>query len=122
MDTLREKNGGNLVRGGFATDRQTNWANNHVFCRDLMGIGCEDGIDGEMGSRYLIEEWDYPNIGIVFSTEGHTAFMLDYTLCGPQGEPRVVYVDTDPELEVFVLAPTFAAFVSGLVEEIEKDE
>jgi len=124
VDALREKNGGDLARGAFPTDRPTNWANNHVSCRDLMGVGCEDGIDGETGSRYLIEEWDYPDVGIVFSTDGHTAFMFDYSACGAQGEPRVIYVDveTDPELEVLALAPTFAAFVSGLVEEIEEDE
>ena len=121
LDALREKNGGYLARSAFPTDRPTNWANNHVSCPDLMGVGGEDGIDGETGSQYLIEEWDYPDIGIVFSTEGHTAFMLDYSACGPQGEPRIIYVDTDPELEVFFLAPTFAAFVSGLVEDITED-
>jgi hypothetical protein len=121
LDVLSEKNGGNLIHGAFPTDRPTNWANNHVYCRDLMGIGCGNGIDGDTGSQYLIEEWDYPDIGIVFSTDGHTAFMLDYSTCGPQGEPRVVYVETDPELAVLLLAPTFAAFVSGLVEEIEEN-
>ena len=124
LDVLRVKNGGDLAHGAFPTDRPTNWANNHVSCRDLMGIGCEEGIDGETGSQYLIEEWEYPDIGVVISTDGHTAFMLDYSACGSHGEPRVVYVDveTDPELEVLPLAPTFAAFASGLVEEIEEDE
>lgn len=86
-----------------------------------MGIGCEDGVDGETGSQYLIGEWEYPDTGIVFSSEGHTAFMLDYSLCGPQGEPSVIYVDTDPELEVIPLAADFAAFIGGLVEEIKEE-
>jgi len=47
--------------------------------------------------------------------------MLDYSVCGAEGEPSVIYVDTDPELEVFTLAPTFAAFLSGLVEDIKEE-
>lgn len=121
VDVLHEKNGGYLARSAFPTDRPTNWANNHVSCDVLMGVGCEDGIDGETGSQYLIEEWEYPDTGVVISSDGHTAFMLDYSVCGPQGEPSVIYVDTDPEMEVFTLAPTFAAFLSGLVEDIKED-
>ncbi len=121
VDALYEKNGGYLACGAFPTDRPTNWANNHVLCSDLMGVGCENGMDSETGSQYLINEWDYPDVGIVISSEGHTAFMLDYSACGPQGEPSVIYVDTDPELDVFSLAPTFAAFLSGLVEDIKED-
>jgi len=118
---LHEKNGGDLVCGAFPTDRPTNWANNHVFCHNLMGVGCENGMDSELGSQYLIEEWEYPDVGVVFSTEGHTAFMLDHSACGTQGEPSVIYVDTEPDLEVFPLAHTFTAFLSGLVEDIRED-
>lgn len=121
LTALQEKNGGYLMRPCFPTDRPTNWANNHVSCRDIKGIGCENGIDGRTGSRYLIEEWEYPDTGVVISSEGHTAFMLDYSACGPQGEPSIIYVDTDPELEVIPLAPTFADFLSGLVEDIKED-
>ncbi len=121
LDALQEKNGAYLTCTAFPTDRPTNWANNHVCCQDLKGIGCEDGIDGSTGSQYLIDEWEYPNTGVVISCEGHTAFMLDYSLCGPQGEPSVVYVDTDPELEVIPLAADFATFIAGLVEEIKEE-
>ena len=118
---LRVKNGGYLTRTDFPTDRPTNWSNNHVSCFSLMGIGCEDGIDGETGSRYLIEEWEYPDTGVVISSEGHTAFMLDYGTCGPQGEPSVIYVDTDPEIAVIPLAPDFAAFFAGMVEDMKEE-
>ncbi len=100
VDALHEKNGGDLICGAFPTDHPTNWANNHVFCHNLMGVGCENGMDSESGSQYLVEEWEYPDVGVVFSSEGHTAFMLDYSVCGAQGEPSVIYVDTDPDLEV----------------------
>ena len=45
--------------------------------------------------------------------------MLDYSECGPQGEPRVIHVDTetfDEEPEVLVIAPDFETFVNGLVD------
>ncbi len=123
LDVLRQRNGGDLARGRFPTDRPTHWASDHVLCRDLIGIGCEDGLDGPTGSRYLIAEWGYPDIGVVISSDGHTAFMLDYSACGPQGEPGVAYVDVeaDPGQEVLALAPTFAAFVAGLVEDTDED-
>lgn len=40
--------------------------------------------------------------------------MLDYQVCGPKGEPRVVYADEDRS--VMQLAPSFEAFIRGLVE------
>jgi hypothetical protein len=43
--------------------------------------------------------------------------MLDYSQCGPKGEPRVVLVEPkEVSSEVTVLAPNFAAFISGLVD------
>ena len=114
VNALLEKNGGYLVSDAFPTDRPTNWGPDHVSCAGLMGIGCGDGIDGDTGSQYLIDEWSYPDVGIVIWSEGHTAFMLDYSVCGPLGEPNVIYVNTDPHLDVVALAPSFAAFVDGL--------
>jgi hypothetical protein len=41
--------------------------------------------------------------------------MLDYSACGPRGEPRVVHVAAESG-EAEVLAPTFEAFARGLVD------
>jgi SMI1 / KNR4 family (SUKH-1) len=84
-----------------------------------MGIGGDWGIDSETGSAYLIAEWDYPDVGVVISSDGHTAFMLDYSKYGPDGEPRVIWVDTETgrgKPDLVVLAPDFGTFLTRLRE------
>src|SRR5262245_60751340 len=93
LAAMRQCNGGYLRRNAFpnakAVDRVPSrcWHADHVQIRDLMGIGGDKGIDSRLGSNYLILEWGYPKSGVVISSEGHTAFMLDYGKCGPKGEP-----------------------------------
>jgi hypothetical protein len=80
-----------------------------------IGAGNEWGIDHELGSRYLIAEWDYPDIGVVaFGTPsgGHDTVMLDYTNLGPDGEPTVAYVDEDRVPRT--IAGSFAEFLAVL--------
>jgi hypothetical protein len=48
-------------------------------------------------------------------TAGHDAIMLDYSVCGPRGEPRIVHVEPEDDATT-VLAPDFAAFLRGLVD------
>jgi hypothetical protein len=114
---LRIKNGGCPRRGCFPTDNR--WAWNHVRLQTLFGIGYAWGIDSqEFGTRHLIEQAGFPEIGIVVGltpTAGHDAIMLDYSVCGPQGEPRVVYVDPEDD-RYDVLAPDLEAFLGGLVD------
>jgi hypothetical protein len=43
---------------------------------------------------------------------GHDAVMLDYSECGPNGEPAVAYIDEDRISRR--VADSFAAFLSGL--------
>ena len=65
----------------------------------------------------MISEWGYPPIGVViFDTPsgGHDTVMLDYSVCGPRGEPRVVYVDEDRS--VTLMADCFSEFVGKLVD------
>jgi hypothetical protein len=42
--------------------------------------------------------------------------MLDYTASGPQGEPRVVHIDTEWNPAMLELAPNFDSFLGGLVD------
>ena len=113
---LEVRNGGYLTRPICPTDEPTAWAADHVYVDRICGIGGEDGIEAGMGSRFLIEEWGYPNVGVVFSSNGPTAFMLDYSECDIDGEPRVIYVHVDPGSapNVILLADDFDGFLERL--------
>lgn len=113
---LEIENGGYVTRPIYPTDEPTGWAEDHVYFDRVMGLGGDDGIDGPTGSAYLIGEWGYPDVGVVISSNGPTAFMLDYSESGRGGEPRVIYVDVESggEPRVLVLAPDFETFLSGL--------
>jgi hypothetical protein len=116
---IRVKNGGSLKRNCFP-DRSA--AGEYYELSGIPGIGGEWGIDSEtLGSRYLIREWSYPDVGIVIGhtpSAGHDVFMLDYSVCGPKGEPRVIHVETEARegIRVTVLAPDFETFLRGLVD------
>jgi hypothetical protein len=118
---IRIRNGGTPRRSCFPTQRPTSWAEDHIEISGIRGIGGQWGIDSEeLGSRYMIDEWGYPDVGIVIGetpSAGHDTIMLDYRACGPQGEPRVIHVDTEcDEPCILVLAPDFELFVRGLVD------
>lgn len=114
---LRVCNGGPLKRCAFLFPSSGGDVKRTEYIHSIMGIGKKGGINGRFGSSYLIEEWDYPDLGVVISSEGHTAFMLDYTKCGCEGEPRVVYVDVELDEDdpyVDTVANDFATFLQML--------
>ena len=115
---LRVKNGGAPKRQCHPT-AGTHWSDNHVRVVTLFGIGGRWGIDSpEFGTRRMIEQAGYPEIGLIIGwtpTAGHDAIMLDYSACGPQGEPRVIHIDAESG-DCAVLAPNFEAFLGGLVD------
>jgi hypothetical protein len=118
LNVLKELNGGYLHKFTFELVEKIEGQGESVCMLDIFGIGYEGGIDGEYGSRYLIKEWDYPNIGIVISSEGHTAIMLDYSTCGTEGEPTVVFVDVEwnDGPRTTLIARNFSEFYSSLKE------
>jgi hypothetical protein len=48
------------------------------------------------------------------SSAGHDMLCLDYSLCGPKGEPRVVHVDQEFDYVITFVADSFESFVCGL--------
>ena len=118
---LRIKNGGSLNIQCYPTNKSTPWGEDHLVIAGIYGIAGKLGIDTRFGSRHLIAEWGYPDIGIVIAgtpSSGHDAIMLDYSLCGLNGEPQIIYVNTETEvneLEVIVLADNFEIFIHKLV-------
>jgi hypothetical protein len=114
IELLKEKNGGQPLRASFRTTLAPAWAPDHLEIETFHGVGGENGIDRI--SEYLIQEWGYPNIGIVLCglpSGGHDVIMLDYSVCGPTGEPSVAYIDD--ERVVHKLANTFKEFADALV-------
>jgi len=122
IELLYVKNGGSPRQNCFPTQEPTGWADDHVQIDQILGIGGDTGIDSAQGSRYMIDEWEYPDVGIAFAytpSAGHEVIMLDYSHCGPQGEPQVIYVDTetaDCEPNIVVLAHNFEEFINGFVD------
>jgi hypothetical protein len=118
LQLLRAKNGGVPRRQCYPTSG-THWSNNHVRVVTIFGIGGLWGIDSEQfGTRHLISQAGLPEIGIVVGwtpAAGHDAVMLDYSACGPRGEPRVVHVDPEDDASA-VLASDLAEFLRGLVD------
>ena len=117
LDVLRTRNGGVPKARCFPTSFPTSWANDHVELSGIRGLGGTWGIESEsaLGSRALVREWGYPDIGLVLCdmpSGGHDAIMLDYRGCGPEAGPSVAYVDEDRVPRE--LAPTFADFVQRL--------
>lgn len=117
LELLKERNGGRLKFRCFPTTYPTSWAEDHIGILAIRGIGGEWGVDSSsgLGSIDMIREWEYPNIGVVICetpSGGHDAVMLDYSECGPEGEPSVAYIDEDriPRR----LASSFMAFLDGL--------
>jgi hypothetical protein len=117
---LRERNGGVPRRRCFLTPFGTSWAPDRFEISAVLGVGGGGGIDSSagVGSRDLIHEWGYPNIGVVVCdtpSGGHDTVMLDYRRTdSSDGEPSVVYVDEDRVPRE--IASSFGGFVEGLVD------
>jgi hypothetical protein len=119
---LKVRNGGVPYRRFFDVDSQLNQLGYWNEIRRLVGVGGMRGIDGERGSRYTIPEWEYPEIGVVICdliSNGHDTIMLDYSQCGPDGEPGVAYIDDDRNIHQ--LSENFEAFWRSLQREMPSD-
>lgn len=114
------QNGGIPRNTCFPSSRPTSWATDHVAISGIMGIGRTKkySLGGEFGSKFMQEEWGYPQIGVCICdcpSAGHDMIMLDYRTCGRTGEPEVVHVDQEIDYRITSLAPNFETFIRGLV-------
>ncbi len=91
---------------------------NHIVISGFFGIGRDKkkSLCGELGSRYMIENGGYPEIGVVICDcpAAGDAVMLDYRPSGNDGEPEVIYVDRGSNNKIIKLADNFEAFIQGL--------
>ena len=119
---MKQHNGGITTKSCFPANEPTTWAENHVAITGILGIGREKrySLCGEFGSQFMIDEWEYPAIGVAICdcpSAGHDMIFLDYRECGPKGEPKVVHVDQEHDYKITHLADTFEEFICGLKDE-----
>ena len=124
---MRVRNGGVPVNTCFPTTEATGWADEHIAITSISGIGYQKlwSLGGDLGSQFMIETWEYPAICVVVCdcpSAGHDLVMLDYRACGPTGEPAVVHIDQENDYHTTRLAPSFEAFVRGLLLESAFEE
>lgn len=122
IELMRMRNGGAPLKTSYPTTEATSWAEDHIAITGIFGIGREksSSLCGDQGSAFWVEEWGYPADGIYFAdcpSAGHDMILLDYSQCGPQGEPCVVHVDQESDYKKTFLAKDFETFIRGLREE-----
>lgn len=132
IEFLSHKNGGYLLKDACPCNEATSWAEDHVGLTSLLAIGKDTAYSllGELGSKFMIEEWGYPDIGVAIAecpSAGHDMIFLDYRKCGrhmERGEPEVVHVDQEFDYKITFLAKNFEEFVRMLVplENFEEDD
>jgi len=119
---MKQHNGGIPVNTCYPCDEPSCWSDDHVAITGIFGIGREKSCSlcGELGSQFMIDEWEYPAIGVAICdcpSAGHDMIFLDYRVCGPQGEPAVVHVDQENDYKITHLADSFEEFIRGLEHE-----
>ena len=107
--------------------RNGGWPTNTV-CSELADVSQSYDIDSFIGIGFSgdnlshavanwIDEWEYPQIGVYFGncpSGGHDLIAMDFTQCGPKGEPRIVHVDQEGDYFITVLANSFEEYVLKL--------
>lgn len=122
ISLLRQQNGGYTKGLAFPTKQPTSWAEDHVPFDHLAGILTEAGSSSPFNllqTAYMTKEWGLPPRQVLLSGDGHTWITLDYR----QGaSPSVAWIDVECGVEL-QLAPSFAAFLDGLVsDEVFREE
>ncbi|MGM1045730.1 MAG: SMI1/KNR4 family protein [Bacillota bacterium] len=121
INMMKVHNGGIPRNRCFPTGEAVSGAEDHIRILAILGIGREKrkSLCGDLGSRSVIENGGYPEIGVVIcdcpSESG--VVMLDYRSSGNDGEPEVVHVDKENNHKITSLAPNFETFIRGLVNE-----
>ena len=119
IELARTQNGGCPNNTSCRTNTPTSWAEDHIAITGIYAIGksAHYSLCGSMSTRFWVEEWGYPPIGVYFAdcpSAGHDMIALDYRKCGNRGEPCVVHVDQESGYKITKLANTFEEFIRKL--------
>jgi SMI1-KNR4 cell-wall len=111
---LRIQNGGVVSKqcNAFPTAERTSWAEGWVGLEELRGIGPD--LLTILSSPYHTDEMELSGTAVLLTGDGHWWIALDYR--GGDEHPSVAWLDTEREQDI-QLAPSFRAFVEGLVPE-----
>ena len=123
---MRIQNGGELRKNNFEGSFKRNWTSGSFDIEYISGVDSSKrySLCGEFGSKCWIVEWTYPQLGIAIcgtSSGGHDMIFLDYSDCGPEGEPCVVHIDQEGGYEITYLADNFKDFVDGLFPSLDDE-
>lgn len=118
IDTLREKNGGNLLYNALPISLNRWEGDNYLLIEHLLGIKENEGI---MMTDYYVKEWQIKRKNIILlSGDGHEWLALDYN---HSVNPKVIYIDTEED-KIIELYSSFDEMVDNLFiqEENENDQ
>ncbi|MDR2296863.1 MAG: SMI1/KNR4 family protein [Comamonas sp.] len=116
---IQQRNGGMLARNRYPNPLCRDWTTAAFSAESIYGIDRSKpcSLCGSSGTRFWVEEWGYPDIGLVLGdtiSAGHQMIFLDYSDCGREGEPCVVYVNQESNYEISYVADNLAEFIRGL--------
>jgi hypothetical protein len=123
---MRRHNGGIPNYDFFLLPFAAHSEPDEIHISGIMGVDPAKrySLCGRLGSRFMIEEWGYPDIGVAVCdcpSAGHDMIFLDYRRCGPKGEPEVVHIDQEGDYRITYLAGDFGSFIFGLGKEEDED-
>jgi tetratricopeptide (TPR) repeat protein len=124
---MRRRNGGKPTCNFFPLPFASHAEPDEIHISGILGVdpSKRESLLGEFGSRFMIEEWGYPDIGVAVCdcpSAGHDMIFLDYRGCGPEGEPEVVHIDQEVDFEITYMAHDFESFILGLGKETDEPE
>ena len=124
---MRIQNGGELRKNTFQGPFRRSWSRGFFDVNYIYGVDSSSdySLCGKFGHKLWIEKWKYPNIGIAICGSvrgGHDMIFLDYSDCGPEGEPCVVNIDQEEDYEITYLADNFKDFIDGLFSDEEYED
>src|SRR3954447_2634193 len=110
---MRVRDGGSVSGDldGFPLDPPRTYGSGQVS--DYIRISELDGLGELQRSDDFEPEYVPPGLVLLGTPDGHEYLALDYRESGPDGEPPVLWVDTELIFEQR-LAPSFRAFLEGL--------
>ncbi|AZS18500.1 SMI1/KNR4 family protein [Paenibacillus lutimineralis] len=119
INMMKIHNGGIPHATRYPVGQPTSHGKDYIVISGIFGIGRDKpkSLCGKRGSRYMIENYNYPEIGVVICdcSSAGDAVMLDYRPSGNDGEPEVIYVDRESNNKTIKLADNFEAFIQGLM-------